>query len=261
MIFIWNVQNRLIGMYSKSMVHRGEGGRKGEWLLMDMQILTRVMKVFWISGDGCVTVSSILKTTKSHILEALKKNKYVLLEFYFKFKENWGNLTVLTWYLPRNIRNIKNKISITENTRAFPGSSVVKNRLPMQEMLVRTLGQEDSLQKEMVTHSSILAWKIPWTEEPGGLQFTWLQRAGHNWASMHACTKNYSKNMTNGKETKTKKWGKWKVFKWVATYAKPVFLRWEQNNWNKQKVLDWNSRINPKNSNQHLLSTFSIYCT
>ena len=40
----------------------------------------------------------------------------------------------------------------------------------MQEMGVRSLGQEDPLEKEMATHSSILAWEIPWTEEPGGLQ-------------------------------------------------------------------------------------------
>ena len=40
----------------------------------------------------------------------------------------------------------------------------------MQEMGVRSLGQEDALEKEMATHSSILAWEIPWTEEPGGLQ-------------------------------------------------------------------------------------------
>ena len=40
----------------------------------------------------------------------------------------------------------------------------------MQETLVQSLGQEDSLEKEMATHSSILAWKIPWMEEPGGLQ-------------------------------------------------------------------------------------------
>ena len=40
----------------------------------------------------------------------------------------------------------------------------------VQEMQVRTLGQEDPLEKEMATHSSILAWEIPWTEEPGGLQ-------------------------------------------------------------------------------------------
>ena len=42
----------------------------------------------------------------------------------------------------------------------------------MQETWVRSLGQEDPLEKEMATHSSILAWKVPWTEEPGGLQST-----------------------------------------------------------------------------------------
>ena len=47
---------------------------------------------------------------------------------------------------------------------------LVKNLPAMQETLVRFLGWEDPLEKEMETHSSILAWKIPWTEEPGGLQ-------------------------------------------------------------------------------------------
>ena len=47
---------------------------------------------------------------------------------------------------------------------------MVKNLPVMQETLVRSLGQEDSLEKGMATHSSILAWRIPWTEEPGGLQ-------------------------------------------------------------------------------------------
>ena len=51
----------------------------------------------------------------------------------------------------------------------FPGSSVVKNPSAKQEMRVRSLGQEDPLEKEVATHSSILAWEIPWTEEPGGL--------------------------------------------------------------------------------------------
>ena len=52
----------------------------------------------------------------------------------------------------------------------LPGVSVVKNPPPKQETQVQSLGQEDALEKEMATHSSILAWKIPWTEEPGGLQ-------------------------------------------------------------------------------------------
>ena len=54
-------------------------------------------------------------------------------------------------------------------------------RLPaMQEMWVQSLGQEYPLEKEMATHSSILAWRIPWTEEPGGLQSTGSQRVRHD---------------------------------------------------------------------------------
>ena len=52
----------------------------------------------------------------------------------------------------------------------FPGGSVVKNLPAMQETQVWSLGQDDSLEEEMATHSSILAWRIPWTEEPGQLQ-------------------------------------------------------------------------------------------
>ena len=54
---------------------------------------------------------------------------------------------------------------------------------PMWETQVRSLGREDTLEKEMVTHSSIFAWRIPWTEEPGGLQSTGSQRFGHD--SLH----------------------------------------------------------------------------
>ena len=50
----------------------------------------------------------------------------------------------------------------------------------MQETWVRSLGQEDPLEKEMVTHSNILAWRIPCTEEAGGLESTGSQRVGHN---------------------------------------------------------------------------------
>ena len=50
----------------------------------------------------------------------------------------------------------------------------------MQETWVRSLGWEDPLEREMVTHSSILAWKISWTEEPGGLQSVGSQRIGHD---------------------------------------------------------------------------------
>ena len=59
-------------------------------------------------------------------------------------------------------------------------TQTVKNLLAMPETRVPSLGWEDPLEKSMATHSSILAWKIPWTEEPGGLQSTVLQRAGHD---------------------------------------------------------------------------------
>ena len=57
---------------------------------------------------------------------------------------------------------------------------MVKNLPAMQETLVQSLDQEDPLEKEMTTHSSILAWEIPWMEEPGELQSMGLQRVGHD---------------------------------------------------------------------------------
>ena len=57
---------------------------------------------------------------------------------------------------------------------------MVKKLPALQETQVRSLGQEDPLEKGMATHSSILAWRIPWIEDPGQLQSMGLQRAGHN---------------------------------------------------------------------------------
>ena len=65
-----------------------------------------------------------------------------------------------------------------------PSASLVAQRLKrlpgMQETLVRSLGWEDPLEKEMATHSSTLAWRIPWREEPGRLQSMGSQRVGHD---------------------------------------------------------------------------------
>ena len=58
----------------------------------------------------------------------------------------------------------------------------------MQETWVQPLGWEDSLEEEMAAHSSILAWGIPWTEEPGGLQSMGSQRVIHDWVTEHAHT-------------------------------------------------------------------------
>ena len=60
----------------------------------------------------------------------------------------------------------------------------------MQETQVRSLGWEDPLEKGMATHSSILSWRIPWTEEPGELQSKGLQQVGHDWVTN---TQNFKK--------------------------------------------------------------------
>ena len=62
-------------------------------------------------------------------------------------------------------------------------AQMVKNLPAMKETGVRCLGQEDPSEKEMATHSSILAWEIPWTEEPGSLQSLGSQRVGHDLAT------------------------------------------------------------------------------
>ena len=65
-------------------------------------------------------------------------------------------------------------------TWTSPVAQTVKRLPTMQKTQVRSLGREDPLEKEIATHSSILAWKIPWTEDPVRLQSTGLQRVGHN---------------------------------------------------------------------------------
>ena len=65
---------------------------------------------------------------------------------------------------------------------------MVKNLPAMQEIWVQFLGREDPLEKRMATHSSILAWRILWTEEPGGLQSIGLQKVGHERARMHVAS-------------------------------------------------------------------------
>ena len=64
-------------------------------------------------------------------------------------------------------------------------AQMVKNLPAMWETQVQSLGREDNLEKEVATHSSILAWRITWTEEPGRLQFMGSQRVGHNCLAKH----------------------------------------------------------------------------
>ena len=82
-----------------------------------------------------------------------------------------------------------------EGTRGFPCGSAVKNLPAMQVMRVRSLGQEDPLEKEMAAHSSILAWKIPWTEELAGYNPRGRKESNTTeWLSMYILYKGRKKN-------------------------------------------------------------------
>ena len=74
-------------------------------------------------------------------------------------------------------------MGVSGSTGASPVAQMLNNLTPMQETRVWSLGQEDPLEKGVPTHSSIFAWRIPWTKEPCGLQSMGLQRVGHNWVT------------------------------------------------------------------------------
>ena len=96
-------------------------------------------------------------------------------------------LTVASWPAYRLLKRQVRWSGIPISFRIFHSllwSTQSKKHLPtMRETRVRSLGQEDPLEKEIATHSSTLAWKIPWMEEPDRLQSTGLQRVRHDWAT------------------------------------------------------------------------------
>ena len=101
----------------------------------------------------------------------------------------------------RDPRILKLKVRL-----AHPSDPDSKASAEMRETQVRSLGREDPLEKERATHSSILAWKTPWTEGPGRLQSMGLKRVGHNWAtsphslwSQDACRVNLHLVQTGGR--------------------------------------------------------------
>ena len=95
----------------------------------------------------------------------------------------------LHWAMSWNSNLLKRNSLTIQWLGGFPGGSAVKNPPAVEETRVLSLGQEDPLEKEMATRSSIPAWWIPWTEKPGGLQSMGSQRVGHDWSNltcMHA---------------------------------------------------------------------------
>ena len=103
-------------------------------------------------------------------------------------------------------------------------AQTIKHLPAMWETWVWSVGQEDPLEKEMATHSSTLAWKIPWTEEPGRLQSMWLQRVGHDWAiSLTITIQGWSLWLSNVKV----KWNR--TFWFFALCPQSAFFLWKKN--------------------------------
>ena len=86
---------------------------------------------------------------------------------------------------PKKKRKKAKKSECRSILEVFPGGSVVKNPSDSARDGHWSLGWEDPLEKGLATHSTVLAWRIPWTEEPGRLQSVGLQRVRHTWASLH----------------------------------------------------------------------------
>ena len=85
----------------------------------------------------------------------------------------------------QNAKEIKKTEELYVYIKLIPWWLRLKNLPAMRETQVRSLGWEDPLEKRMATHSSILAWRIPWTEEPGELQSMGSQRVRHDWQLTH----------------------------------------------------------------------------
>ena len=107
-----------------------------------------------------------------------------------RVRHNWSNLAAAAasaselCFISSKIGNWVPPVSL--RVPGFPGGSDGKESASSTGDLVLSLGWEDSLEKEMATYSSTLAWKIPWTEDPGMLQSMGLHRVGHNWSNLAA---------------------------------------------------------------------------
>ena len=135
---------------------------------------------FWVVGELSTLLRWSLSGVSSvYLITSLRETKLAPKQPYI-FILKWPQWWKLDSALMATERVISFFLSGQEQKRASLVARTVKNLSPMQEIWVLSLDWEDSLEKGMATHSSILAWRIPWTEEPGRLQFpgsqnrTWL---------------------------------------------------------------------------------------
>ena len=138
---------------------KGPNGRD-RGLVLDHQILNRYPKSVGMRVGHGETLGQTREHRPLNFSKVPSINSYWVSTYYVV-------TIIVIWQLPSG----------------FPDGSAGKNLPAMQdiqETQARSLGQEDPLEQEMTTHSSNLAWKTPWTEEPGGLQSKGSQRFGHN---------------------------------------------------------------------------------
>ena len=148
--------------YGKKTIKNTNIWRLNNTLLNNQQITEEIKKEIKI----CLEMNEKENTTTQNLWDSVKavlRGRFIAIQAYLKKQE---------------------KNQINNRTLHPTWASLVAQRLkrlpPMQETQVQSLGQEDPLEKEMVTHSSILAWRIPWMEKPGRLQSTGSQRVGHD---------------------------------------------------------------------------------
>ena len=125
-----------------------------------------------------------------------------------RVRQDWVTFTYIQWdqqavFRIRRVKTIRrSKIQEAKSLDGFPSVSAEKNLPAMQETWVQSLGWEDALEEGTAAHSSILAGRIPWTEEPCGLQFIWLHRVGHHWIDL---ARAHTHKILEGRETQENK--------------------------------------------------------
>ena len=147
--------------------------------LLFITFLTHVLVAQMVKNLPAMQETQVLSLGWEDPLEKGMAAVSSVLTGQFPWTEEPGRLHVVHGVAKSRTR-LSDFTSLHAPRQASLVAQTVKNLPAMQETWVRSLGWEDSLEKGVATHSSILAWRVPWTEEPGRLQSMGSQRVGHN---------------------------------------------------------------------------------